>query len=85
MIANICKTVFAPFRAMPMLVRRILLIIISLIFGWVGMSLSVWYILGTTLADYGTVYIVFTVLSLALFLAIWLDHENVFNTEILPH
>ena len=82
---NIITSVFAPFRAMPMALRRIINLVISMAFGWVGTVLSVWYILGTTLDDYGTVYIVFTILSLAAFLAIWLDHENVLDTQILPH
>ena len=69
----------------PLVFRRILNAAISFVFGCVGTALSVWYILGTTLADYGALYIVFTVLSLALFLAIWLDHENVLDTQILPH
>ena len=82
---NIITSVFAPFRAMPMMLRRLINAIVSLAFGWVGTLFSVWYVLGTTMPDYGTVYIVFTVLSLAAFLAIWLDHENVLDTQILPH
>ncbi len=82
---NLVTNIFSPLRALPMALRRMINAVVSLIFGWIGMCLSVWNILGTTLADYGTVYIVFTVLSLAAFLAIWLDHERVLDTQILPH
>ncbi|MGB1249561.1 MAG: hypothetical protein ACPG8W_02945 [Candidatus Promineifilaceae bacterium] len=82
---NIITNVFAPIRALPMIVRRIINAAISFVIGWIGMALSVAQILGTTLPDYGTVYIVFTVLSIAAGVAIWLDHENVLDTKILPH
>ncbi len=68
-----------------LLVRRIILFVASLAAGIIGTCLSVWYILGTTLSDYGNVYIFFTVLSIACGVAIWLDHERVLNTKVLPH
>ena len=68
-----------------LLVRRIILIIISLAVGWVGCFAAINFILDTTWADYGTIYIVMTILSIALGTAVWLDHEKVLNTKILPH
>ncbi len=66
-------------------IRRIIVAAISLAAGIIGCLISVWYILNTTMADYGNVYIFFTIGSIACGVAIWLDHEKVFNTKILPH
>lgn len=65
--------------------RRIILVVVSLAIGIIGCVLSVWYILGTTMSDYGNVYIFFTIASIACGTAVWLDHERVLNTQILPH
>jgi NO-binding membrane sensor protein with MHYT domain len=65
--------------------RRIILVATSLVVGIIGCYISVWYILGTTMSDYGPVYIFFTIGSIACGVAIWLDHEKVLNTQILPH
>lgn len=64
-----------------MLVKRLILAVISLVFGVVATLLIVWGI-DTTPAEYGTIYFIFTALSLALALAIWLD--KFMATEILP-
>jgi hypothetical protein len=64
-----------------MLLKRIILIVISLVFGGLvtaGITLAV----GTTPAEYGAGYFFFTALSLAVFLAIWLD--KFMGTELLP-
>ena len=66
-------------------IRRIANIVISLVVGYVGTYLSVRFILQTVMADYGTVYVIFTILSIACAVGIWLDHERVLNSKILPH
>lgn len=66
-------------------IRRIVLVVISFVVGFLGTVASVRFILGTTMSDYGPVYIFFTILSIACGVAIWLDHEKVLNTKILPH
>lgn len=68
-----------------LLVRRIVLVVVSLIVGILGNLFAVYVILGTVPSDYGTVYNVFTALSIALGVAVWLDHDRVLNTKILPH
>lgn len=68
-----------------LLVRRIVLVVVSLVIGIAGNLFSVYVILGTVPSDYGTVYNVLTALSIALGVAVWLDHEKVLNTQILPH
>ncbi len=68
-----------------LLIRRIINAVISFAVGVFGCYISVYFILGTTWGDYGNVYIFFTVLSIACGVGIWLDHERVLNTKILPH
>ena len=68
-----------------LLVRRIINFVISMVTGVLGCIGSVRFILGTTMSDYGAIYIIFTILSIAAGVAIWLDHEKVLNTKILPH
>lgn len=64
-----------------MLVKRILLAVISLVFG-VVVTIGITLAIGTTPAEYGGGYFFFTSLTLALALAIWLD--KFMQTEILP-
>ncbi len=66
-------------------VRRLINIVISLAIGFAGTYLSVHYILNTVMDDYGTVYIVMTILSIACAVGVWLDHERLLNSKILPH
>lgn len=68
-----------------LLARRLILTAISLVVGVIGCYLAITFVLGTTWADYGTIYIVMTILSIALGTAVWLDHEKALNTKILPH
>ena len=64
-----------------MLVKRILLVIISLGFGVVA-TFGIVLAIGTTPQVYGTIYFTFTALALAIALAIWLD--KFLGTKILP-
>lgn len=64
-----------------MLVKRLLLVIISLAFG-AGVTTAVTILLGTTPAGYGLIYFTFTTLALAVALGIWLD--RFMGTELLP-
>lgn len=68
-------------------VRRIALVLISLVIGflitWIEVSIIPQPIgLGTTLEDYGTVYTILTILSIAIGIGVWLDLW--LKTEILP-
>lgn len=64
--------------------KRIVLGIISLLIGFVvtWAAVTAPFILNTTLSDYGTVYVVFTILSVACAAGIWLD--KFMGTDILP-
>lgn len=64
-----------------MLVKRLILTVISLVFGVVA-TIAITWVIGTTPAEYGGTYFFFTALALALALAIWLD--KFMETEILP-
>jgi hypothetical protein len=64
-----------------MLVKRILLVIISLAFG-VLVTFGIVLAIGTTPQIYGLIYFSFTALALAIALGIWLD--KFMGTEILP-
>lgn len=64
-----------------MLVKRILLAVVSLAVG-VGVTVAVTLLVGTTPAEYGAIYFIFTALSLAIALGVWLD--KFMGTEILP-
>jgi len=64
-----------------MLVKRLILIAISLAFGvlaTIGITLAI----GSTPGEYGTVYFTFTALALAVALGIWLD--KFMATKFLP-
>ncbi|MEJ2752242.1 MAG: hypothetical protein ACK2U5_09720 [Candidatus Promineifilaceae bacterium] len=64
-----------------MLVKRILLVIISLAFGVLA-TFGIVVAIGTTPQIYGMIYFSFTALALAIALGIWLD--KFMGTEILP-
>lgn len=64
-----------------MLVKRLILVIISIGFG-VIVTTAVTILLGTTPAGYGLIYFTFTSLALAVALGVWLD--RFMGTEILP-
>ena len=64
-----------------MLVKRIILFVISLAVGG-GVTGAVVLLIGTTPAEYGFAYFFFTMLCLAIVVAIWLD--KFMNTELLP-
>jgi hypothetical protein len=64
-----------------MLVKRILLVVISLAFGVLA-TFGIVVAIGTTPQVYGAIYFTFTALALAIALGIWLD--KFMGTEILP-
>lgn len=66
-----------------MLIKRILLVIISLAIGF-GLTTVILYTnyVDTTIAEYGNIYYITTGLSFAIAIAIWLD--KFMKTEILP-
>ena len=64
-----------------MLVKRLLLAVISLAVGF-GLTVLITRLIGTTPAEYGSIYMIFTSLSLAIALGIWLD--KFMGTNILP-
>ncbi|MEM7118565.1 MAG: hypothetical protein AAF614_39465 [Chloroflexota bacterium] len=64
-----------------MLVKRLILAVISLVFGY-GVTFLLTIAMSTTIAEYGGIYTFFTALSLACALGIWLD--KFMGTELLP-
>lgn len=64
-----------------MLIKRIVLIIISLAVGG-GLTAAITLAVGTTPAQYGFWYFTFTALSIAVAIGIWLD--KFMGTEFLP-
>ncbi|MDX1412564.1 MAG: hypothetical protein R3293_00125 [Candidatus Promineifilaceae bacterium] len=64
-----------------MLIRRLILVVISLVFG-VGVTIGITLAIETTPAEYGTIYFTFTALALAIALGIWLD--KFMGTGLLP-
>jgi len=64
-----------------MLVRRLLLVIISIAFG-VIVTIAITLLIGTTPAEYGSIYFIFTALALAFALGFWLD--RFMGTKLLP-
>lgn len=64
-----------------MLVKRLLLAAISIAVG-LGLTVLITMLIGTTPAEYGAVYMIFTSLSLAIALGIWLD--KFMGTNLLP-
>jgi hypothetical protein len=67
---------------MALTIKRIILIVISLLVGYGVTLLIVKFVLQTVPSDYGTTYMVLTALSIAAALAIWLD--KFMKTEFLP-
>lgn len=65
-----------------MLVKRIMVIVISLVVGAVVTVGILRFILGTTVAEYGTLYFILTTFFLGCALGIWLD--KFLETEFLP-
>lgn len=68
-------------EAKAMLVKRLLLAVISIAFGVISTFIIIWAV-DTDYYTYGFGYTFFTALSLALFIAIWLD--KFMKTELLP-
>jgi len=64
-----------------MLIKRLILAAISLAFGG-GATYLIVLAIGTLPFEYGTAYFVFTMLSIACALGIWLD--KFMETDILP-
>lgn len=64
-----------------MLVRRLMLVVISIAFG-VIVTTGITLLIGTTPAEYGTIYFALTSLALAVALGVWLDKFMV--TKLLP-
>ena len=67
-----------------MLVKRLLLVVLSLAigFGLTYLAVVAPFIADTNLEEYGFIYTFFTTLSLAIAVGIWLD--KYMGTEILP-
>ena len=68
--------------------KRAALVAISLVIGFIVTYVEVYQIpqplgLGTTFEDYGPIYTILTILSIACGVGIWLD--KFMATEILPH
>ena len=68
-------------RNLFMLVKRLVLAAISIGVGF-GLTILITMLIGTTPAEYGAIYMIFTTLSLAVALGIWLD--KFMGTQILP-
>jgi uncharacterized membrane protein len=68
---------------MALTIKRIVLIVISLLVGYGATLLIVRFILDTVPSDYGLNYMVLTTVSIAAALAIWLD--KFMKTEFLPN
>ena len=64
-----------------MLIRRLILAIISIAFGIV-VTIGITVFIGTTPAEYGTIYFTLTSLALAVALGVWLDKFML--TKLLP-
>lgn len=64
-----------------MLIRRLILAIISIAFGIV-VTIGITILIGTTPAEYGTIYFTLTSLALAVALGVWLDKFML--TKLLP-
>ena len=65
-----------------MLVKRILVIVVSLVVGAVVTVGLIEFVLDTTVAEYGTLYFILTAFFLACAAAVWLD--KFLGTEFLP-
>jgi len=64
-----------------MLIKRLILIAVALGVGF-GLTVLITILIGTTPAEYGPVYMIFTTLSLAVAIGIWLD--RFMGTNFLP-
>lgn len=64
-----------------MLVKRLILAIISIIFG-VIVTTGITILIGTTPAEYGSIYFTLTSLALAVGIGVWLD--KFMGTKLLP-
>lgn len=64
-----------------MWVKRLILVAISLAVG-IGATVLITMLLDTTPAEFGAIYMIFTSLSIAVALGIWLD--LILGTKILP-
>ena len=64
-----------------MLVKRLILAAISIGVGF-GLTVLITMLIGTTPAEFGAVYMIFTSLALAIALGLWLD--KFMGTNILP-
>lgn len=64
-----------------MLIKRLILIAVALGVGF-GLTVLITILIGTTPAEYGLIYMVFTTLSLAVAIGIWLD--KFMGTNFLP-
>ena len=65
-----------------MLVKRIVLVIISLVLGALITTGIVIFVLNTTVGEYGTFYFSMTAFFIACAIGIWLD--KFMNTNLLP-
>lgn len=64
-----------------MLVKRLILAVIS--FGVAfGITVLITMLIGTTPAEFGAIYMIFTTIAIGLAIGIWLD--KFMGTEILP-
>lgn len=63
-----------------MLMKRLILVAISVGVG-LGLTILITFLIGTTPGEYGAIYMIFTTLSLAVAIGIWLD--KFMGTEIL--
>jgi len=64
-----------------MLIRRLILAVISIVFG-VIVTIGITLFIGTTPAEYGFIYTLFTIVALAVALGVWLD--KFMGTGLLP-
>jgi hypothetical protein len=65
-----------------MLVKRIMVIVISLILGAAVSAAIIVFLIGTTIAEYGGLYFFLTAFFMGCAFAIWLD--KFLGTEFLP-
>lgn len=64
-----------------MLMKRLILAAIAIAVGF-GLTVLITMLIGTTPAEYGAIYMIFTSLSLAVAIGIWLD--KFMGTNLLP-
>lgn len=66
---------------MSLTIKRLILAVLSLGIGF-ALTVGITILIGTTPAEYGPIYMIFTSLSLAVAIGIWLD--KFMRTNILP-